>query len=124
MSGTIIKDRPKRDVSSVSLHIFLQVGQETAKHAFYACHKPAAREYVGHTHTEKFPMLNLQCQTNFYEIIDVKNGLQFLRTNAPFIKAVNVTFEPYFSGTKTEFYLLIFQQITMLWRSWTGENYL
>ena len=61
---------------------------------------------------ENFPCLTYNARPIFYEIIDVKNGLQFLRTNARFIKAVKVTFEPYFSGTKTEFYLLILQQIT------------
>ena len=34
------------------------------KHAFHVCHTPAAQKHVSHICTGKFPMHNLQCQTN------------------------------------------------------------
>ena len=37
---------------------------ETMKHAFHVCHTPAAQKHVSHICTGKFPMHNLQCQTN------------------------------------------------------------
>ena len=78
------------------------VTNETVKRAFHVCHTPVAREYVGHTRKGKLPMHNLQCQRNCLVTIDVQMDCNFYAETLH-SRALSVTFEPYFSRTRTEF---------------------
>ena len=63
-----------------SYHRYEQNRETRIPRVSHAC----SCEYVGQTLTRKFPMHNLQCQTNCLVIIEMKDGWQVLRKNASF----------------------------------------